>query len=146
MAKRKGQFTKENAREMQRRGARKKAENATERKLAKNIISAIFDEVKPGKNGEKMTYKEIMIRNLLKGAIVDGDLAKAKYLIELAGEAPENVSKLDVTTNGKALSAPKLVFAPTPLTERDIAEIKALQDGRKTDSTDTGVSETESGL
>lgn len=142
----KGRFTKENAREMQRRGARAKAENAAERRLAKNIISGIFDEVKPGKNGEKMTYKEIMIRNLLKGAIVDGDLAKAKYLLELAGEAPENVSKLDVTTNGKALSAPKLVFAPTPLTERDIAEIKALQDGRKTDSTDAGISEVESGL
>ena len=146
MAKRKGQFTKETAREAQKLSAKRKSELAAERKLAKNIISAIFDEVKPGKNGEKMTYKEIMIRNLLKGAIVDGDLAKAKYLIELAGEAPENVSKLDVTTNGKALSAPKLVFAPTPLTERDIAEIKALQDGRKTDSTDTGVSEAESGL
>lgn len=146
MAKRKGQFTKETAREAQKLSAKRKRELTAERKLAKNIISDIFDEVKPGKNGEKMTYKEIMIRNLLKGAIVDGDLAKAKYLIELAGEAPENVSKLDVTTNGKALSAPKLVFAPTPLTERDIAEIKALQDGRKTDSTDTGVSETESGL
>lgn len=59
----------------------------------------------------------------------------------------KNIS-LDVTTNGKDIAIPQLVFAPTPLTDKDLDEIKRLQSGnaREEDSTDTGISETESGL
>lgn len=50
--------------------------------------------------------------------------------------------KLDVTTNGKDIVT-QLVFSSTPLSEKDMEEIKRIQNGDSTkkDSTDTSVSE-----
>jgi hypothetical protein len=50
-------------------------------------------------------------------------------------------TKIDVTTNGKDVGQ-QLVFSPTPLSEKDIQEIKDIQYGNKEDSDDTGISET----
>lgn len=50
------------------------------------------------------------------------------------------VSKVDVTTNGKDIGQ-QIIFSPTPLTEKDIQEIKDIQSGKKS-SDDTGISET----
>lgn len=51
--------------------------------------------------------------------------------------------KLDITTNGKDIGT-QLVFSSTPLSEKDMEEIKRIQNGDSTkkDSTDTSVSET----
>lgn len=46
--------------------------------------------------------------------------------------------KLDVTSNGKDVS---LSFNATPLSEKDLQEIKNIQHGSKENSTDTGLSE-----
>ena len=53
---------------------------------------------------------------------------------------------LDVTTNGKDVTIPQLIFAPTPLTDKDLEEIKNIQNGTTESSTDTSVSEVESSL
>jgi hypothetical protein len=50
-------------------------------------------------------------------------------------------TKIDVTTNGKDIGQ-QIVFSPTPLSEKDIQEIKDIQNGNKEDSNDTGISET----
>ena len=49
--------------------------------------------------------------------------------------------KIDVTTNGNDIGR-QLVFSPTPLTEKDIQEIKEIQNGNKEDSNDTSIPET----
>lgn len=53
----------------------------------------------------------------------------------------EAKTKMDITSNGKEVGT-QIVFSPTPLTERDIQEIKEIQSGgNKENSTDTGLSE-----
>ena len=51
--------------------------------------------------------------------------------------------KLDVTTNGNDIGV-QLVFAETPLSEKDLEEIKNIQNGNistEEDSTDSGIQE-----
>ena len=43
--------------------------------------------------------------------------------------------------DGREINGVQLIFSPTPLSPRDIEEIKKLQDG-KTDSPDAGIQET----
>ena len=50
--------------------------------------------------------------------------------------------RLDITSNGKDVVGTQLIFSPVPLTEKDIEEIKNIQNGTKEDSADTGISET----
>ena len=84
-----------------------------------------------------------MLQVMFKGAMDDGDLRKMDYLLRLIGESADNVAKIDVTTNGKDMTAPQIVFSPTPLTEQDIQEIRDIQDGTATESSsNTGISET----
>lgn len=143
----KGTFTSSNAREMQQKAAQKRKANTQERKSARLIVEALLNKTKKNKDGVEVSAKEVMLNIVLKGAVEDGDLRKVDYLLKLIGEAPENVSKLDVTTNGKDMTAPQLVFSPTPLSEKDIQEIQDIQDGRTTDNrSDTGLSEDGSGV
>lgn len=121
-------FTSSNAREMQRRGVVKRKANDLERKSAKAIVQALLDTKKKGKDGVERTYKELMLQVMFKGAMDDGDLRKMDYLLRLIGESADNVAKIDVTTNGKDMTAPQIVFSPTPLTEQDIQEIRDIQD------------------
>lgn len=53
----------------------------------------------------------------------------------------KNKQNSDVTTNGKDIGQ-QIVFSPTPLSEKDIQEIKDIQNGNKEDSNDAGISET----
>lgn len=48
--------------------------------------------------------------------------------------------KLDVTSNGETVGT-QLIFASTPLSDKDIEDIKNIQNGKQKDSTDTGISE-----
>jgi hypothetical protein len=50
--------------------------------------------------------------------------------------------RLDVTTNGGDISATQLIFSPTPLSVKDMEDIKKLQHGGKENSADAGISET----
>lgn len=52
----------------------------------------------------------------------------------------EMASKFDITTNGKDIGQ-QIIFSPTPLTPKDIQEIKDIQNGKK-GSDDTGIPET----
>ena len=94
----------------------------------------------------------------------DGSLADGDVITETESDVPANHSvlshwlyhhdpewfekeiagkKLDVTTNGKDVNGTQLIFAATPLTEKDIQEIKNIKDGiTEEDSTDPGLSET----
>ena len=49
--------------------------------------------------------------------------------------------RIDLTTNGNDIGQ-QIVFSPTPLTEKDIQEIKAIMNGNKEDSGNTGLPET----
>lgn len=50
--------------------------------------------------------------------------------------------RLDVTTNGKDVVGPQLIFSNTPLSEKDIQEIKNIQNGvTEENSTDASLSE-----
>jgi hypothetical protein len=49
--------------------------------------------------------------------------------------------RLDVTSNGGDINGTQLVFSPTPLSAKDIEEIKKWQIGKE-DSVDAGISET----
>ena len=129
--------------ERKRRGVAKRKANDLERKSAKAIVQALLDTKKKGKDGVERTYKELMLQVMFKGAMDDGDLRKMDYLLRLIGESADNVAKIDVTTNGKDMTAPQIVFSPTPLTEQDIQEIRDIQDGTATEcSSNTGISET----
>lgn len=140
-------FTSSNAREMQSRGVAKRKANDLERKSAKAIVQALLDTKKKGKDGVERTYKELMLQVMFKGAMDEGDLRKMDYLLRLIGESADNVAKIDVTTNGKDMTAPQIVFSPTPLTEQDIQELRDIQNGRTTESSsNTGISEVGNGV
>lgn len=134
-------FTSENAREMQRRGVAKRKANIQERKSARVIVDLLLNSTKKNKNGQDVSYKEMMLQSILKGAIEDGDLRKVEFLLKLVGESPEHVSKIDITTNGKDMATPQIVFSPTPLTDKDIKEIQDIRDGKE-GAGHSGLSET----
>lgn len=134
-------ITKANAKEMQKKAAQKRKANNLERKSAKAIVDLLLNTTKKNKNGQDVTYKEIMLQSILKGAIEYGDLRKVEFLLKLIGEAPDNVAKVDVTTNGNSLTTPRIIYKPTPLTEKDITEIQDIENGRKGSSGNTGISE-----
>ena len=69
-----------------------------------------------------------------------GVMSTLRELIQLMF-GKELTTKIDVTTNGKDVGQ-KIVFSPTPLTEKDIQEIKDIQNGNKEGGDDACVSET----
>ncbi len=70
--------------------------------------------------------------------VPDGQMLR--YLISKIGRDEGFGDSMDVTTNGKDIGS-QIVFCPTPLTERDIREMKEIQDGQK-GAGDAGISET----
>lgn len=140
-------FTKENAKEMQKRAIQKRKANDLERKSARAIVQALLDTKKEGKDGVERTYKELMIQVMFKGAMDYGDLRKMDYLLRLIGESADNTTKIDVTTNGKDVTAPpRIVFKSTPLSEKDLAEIQDIENGRQRSMDNTGIQEAEDSL
>lgn len=63
-----------------------------------------------------------------------------RYLLSTLGRNEGFGESMDVTTNGKDIGQ-QIIFSPTPLTEKDIQEIKDIQNGKKS-SNDCGLSET----
>lgn len=103
-----------------------------------------------------ITRKKIEIED---GALLDGDVIQetetelppnpgvlAQWLFNHDEEWRKSVidgKKLDVTTNGNDIGV-QLVFAETPLSEKDLEEIKNIQNGNSSteeDRTDSGIQE-----
>ena len=127
---------------MQKKAVQKRKANDQERKSAKAIVDILLNTTKKNKNGQTVTIKEIMLQQILKGAIEQGDLRKVEFLLRLIGEAPDNTAKVDVTTNGKDVTIPRIIYEPTPLSEKDLTEIQDIRNGRQESENNTSVSET----
>lgn len=82
----------------------------------------------------------ILGRSYLKGA-AKGDTRSLEETKADLWSKDIAAMKVDITTNGKDVGQ-KIVFSPTPLTEKDIQEIKDIQNGNKEDCNDSGVPET----
>lgn len=72
-----------------------------------------------------------------------GVLYTFKELADRLYGTARNNSSVDVTTNGKEVTMPSIVYQPTELTEKDLAEIQNIRDGKKSSQSDTSVSKTE---
>lgn len=70
----------------------------------------------------------------------NGVLYTFKELADRMYGTVKNNSAVDITTNGKGMTAPKIVFAPTPLSDKDMEEIRMIQNGEKS-SDNTSVPE-----
>lgn len=97
--------TKEEQREIARKGGVKSGEIRREKKRFKELfLSLLEDDCKADKNkpkNERRTNKELFVMRMMKQAI-DGDLNSQKYIIEMIGEAPSK--KVEVTgANGSPL-------------------------------------------
>ena len=131
--------TSEEARKNGRKGGLASVEARRKAKSAREFAEAALNaEVEDKKTGIKVVAKDAIIQGLIYKAINDKDLNTVKYIFELIGESP--TQKLDVTTNGMDIGT-QLIFSPTPLTEKDIQEIKDIQNGAKKDSNDSSISE-----
>ncbi|MDR1454753.1 MAG: terminase small subunit [Tannerella sp.] len=82
---------------------------------------------------------ETIIEEWVKIKIYDKQKSLDSIRAMLGFDAPE---KKDITTNGNDINGVQLVFSPTPLSPRDIEDIKNLQHGGKEDRADAGIPET----
>lgn len=110
--------TKEEQREIARKGGVKSGEIRREKKRFKELfLSLLEDDCKADKNkpkNERRTNKDLFAMRMMKQAI-DGDLNSQKYIIEMIGEAPSK--KVEVTgANGTPLIERKT------LTKKEINE------------------------
>ena len=80
-----------------------------------------------------------MCRSLYKDT-AKGVMNTLRELVQLMF-GKELATKIDVTTNGRDIGQ-QIIFSPTPLTERDIKEIKEMQHGNEENSVDPSVPET----
>ena len=97
--------SKEEAKEISRKGGINSGISRREKKRAKEVVQILLDEKVKDEDGKTVTRRELILRGLVSGA--EGDLAKAKYLFELAGEAPTQES---VSVNVPALHQITLVI------------------------------------
>lgn len=70
-----------------------------------------------------------------------GTLYTFKELADRLYGTAKNNSAVDLTTNGKEMIAPRIVFSPTPLSEEDKQEIDDIENGRKRSEDNTSVPE-----
>lgn len=112
-----GSITAERAKEMQRRSAQAKSENALARKSAREFaIAAMNAEVTDKGSGKKIVVKDAVVQRLVAKAIQESDLNAIKYLFELIGESP--AQKLEVTgKDGESL------FNEKPMSRKEAAEM-----------------------
>lgn len=92
------------------------------------------------KNDDTPMWVVILCRAYVKGAVKGDTRTLEETKVDLWSKDIAAM-KIDVTTNGNDVGQ-QLVFSPTPLTEKDIQEIKEIQNGNKEDSNDPGVPET----
>lgn len=90
----KGGLSTERAKEMARKSAEVRKKKAEMRKSARDFIQAALNsEIVDKETGSKMVTKEIMIKKLLVSAIQNVDLSAIRYILELAGESPEDENR-----------------------------------------------------
>ena len=97
--------SKEEAKEISRKGGINSGISRREKRRAREVVQILLDEKVKDAEGKTTTRRELILRGLVSGA--EGDLAKAKYLFELAGEAPTQES---VSVNVPALHQITLVI------------------------------------
>lgn len=76
----------------------------------------------------------VNVCNAIRKDTSKGVLYTFKELADRLYGTVRNVQAVDVTTNGKDMTAPQIVFSPTSLTEQDIQELRDIQNGRTKES------------
>lgn len=72
------------------------------KKTAREYAIACLEGTTTGKDGKKLTIKDVMIQKLIAKAVSESDLNAIKYIVELIGESP--AQKIEVTgKDGKDL-------------------------------------------
>ena len=90
--------SKEEARELGRRGGIQSGISRRAKRDAREVAKMLLDEIVEDEEGKKKTRREIILKDITSGARgKDGDLNKAKYLFDLAGEAPKETIDLNVS-------------------------------------------------
>lgn len=88
----------ERAQELAALSAKKRREKAQERKSAREfVVAALNSEIEDKENGKTYIAKDVMIRKLIARAISEVDLNAIKYILELAGEAPQQADAREAT-------------------------------------------------
>lgn len=88
-------FTKENAKEMQERGAKKRAENAERRRLIRDILAT--ELAKPISKDSEITKAEYIIMRMVANLKDDVKPSDVKTLQEIMGEYVQKVETTDTT-------------------------------------------------
>ena len=89
-----GKFTKENAREMQARGAEKRKQNAAERKAFKDYFDELLNESGGTYKGEPATRKKILAAKLLNYLTDENaDLGEGKDFVAIFKEIRDTVGE-----------------------------------------------------
>ncbi len=94
-------FTKENAREIGRRGAEKSNEVQKRNKLLKEELRAILNEETTAGSG--VTKMQAVIQNVLKNTLSKGRALDLKILAEVLGE-------MEINVNLNQTEKPRIVF------------------------------------
>lgn len=126
----------------------KKAKDDFKRNLEHDLVLSLAKSAK-GYDYEQTTTewtdvngKPKIKKQVRKNVHVDVNVGANIFLLtNIAPEIWKNRQNSDITTNGNDIGR-QLVFSPTPLTEKDIQEIKEIQNGNKEDSNDAGIPET----
>lgn len=109
-------------------------------KVERYLFQCTREEIKKISEDEETPIWVVNVCRAIHKDSRNGMLYTFKELVDRLWGTAKNVSAVDVTTNGKDVGT-QLVFSPTPLTEKDIQEIKDIQYGNKKDSNDSSISE-----
>jgi general stress protein YciG len=117
--------SKDEAREISRKGGIASGKKRREIKTVREYARALMNSSIKDKSGNEFVFKDALIQKLGKAAFNSLDLAAIKFLIEIIGEAP--AQQLEVTGKGG-----KPLLPGSDMNRKElIAEIKRLQKNRK---------------
>ena len=98
-------FTKENAKEMQERGAKKRAENAERRRLIRDILASELS--KPISKESEITKAEYIIMRMVSNLKDDVKPSDVKTLQDIMGES---VTNLNVSSTDEKIEEIRRIF------------------------------------
>ena len=112
-------------------------------KIGKTLLSYNVAELKKVASNKDAPVVLVMIASAIAGDIENKQITNLEKLLDRFFGRSNNFSKLDITTNGKDVGT-QLIFAETPLSEKDLAELIKIQNGNSSEdgSNDTGIQET----